>query len=263
MDKIRKIISNIFKYTLYISLFFIWINYYYSNIIFSFLISIVLSVICDLIIGVFIKKRNKHALISSQEKQLINDFSIQFLSSTKYQNINYFCSLFNNPNTKKTKEYFIIENTTFVPSYSKQEITNDDVFQIYRTINIKTKNLVVLCKSASSEAKILAKNIENYNFVILTENDVFFKFLKPLNACIPKSINFKKTKKLKFKEFLSIALNKNTSKGYFTSGFIILLSSLIIKYKIYYIIFASLLFILAYISHFNVWFNKSESNDFV
>ena len=92
---------------------------------------------------------------------------------------------------------------------------------------------------------------------------MYFKFLKPLNAPIPNSIKLKETQKLKFNQIVATALNKSTSKNYFTSGFIILISSLFIKYKVYYIIFASILFILAYISHFNVWFNKAESNDFV
>lgn len=202
-------------------------------------------------------------IIKSKEKKLIKDFSMAFMCSTKYQNINYFTSLFSNPITKKTKDYFIINDTTFIPYYFKSELDNDDIMSIYRSHSIKTKNLVVLCTNISSSAKVLAKNIDNYNFVVLDENDVYFKFLKPLNATLPSTIRLKENKKLKFKEFISIALNRHTSRGYFTSGFIILISSLFIRYKIYYIIFASLLFVLAYISHFNVWFNKPESNDFI
>lgn len=263
MEHIKKFISDSFKYTLYISIFFIWINYYYSSVITSFIISIILSIITDKIIGLFVNKRNEHIIIKQEEKNKIKQFSMQFLCSTKYQNINYFYSLFKNPTTKKTKSYFVIQNTTFVPYYNKKELTEDDVIFIYKNIPVNTDNLVVLCVNATNSATIFAKSINNYKFVILNENDVYFKFLKPLNALLPNSIKFKQSKKLKFKEILTIALNKNTSKGYFTSGFIILISSIFIKYKIYYIIFASLLFILSFISYFNVWFNKLENNDFV
>lgn len=263
MYKLSKILSTFFKYVLYISMFFIWIYYYNRNLILSVILSVILSLICDFIISIFVKKRNANAVIKNNEKKKIIEFSNQFLFSTTFQNINYFCDLFNNPNTKKFKTYFIINETTFLPLYQKFEIDENDILNIYKSINVKTKNLVVLCKNYSTNALNLSKSIDNFNFVLLNENDVFFKFLKPLNAMLPKTINFKKTKKLKAKEILSIALNKHTAKGYFFSAFIILISSIFIRYKIYYIAFAFILFILCYFSYFNVWFNKEAENDFV
>ena len=263
MYKISKILNIFFKYVLYVSMFFIWIYYYNRQLVFSFVLSIILSVICDFIISIFVKKRNTNAIIKNEEKKKILDFSNQFLFSTTFQNINFFCDLFKNPNTKKFKNYFIINNTTFLPYYTKIELDENDITNIYKSINVKTKNLVVMCKNCTNTGINLSKSVDNFNFVVLNENDVYFKFLKPLNATIPQNINFKKNKKLKFKELLCIALNKHTAKGYFFSAFIILISSLFIKYKIYYIVFAFMLFILCYFSYFNVWFNKESNNDFI
>ena len=191
MDKISKIISIVFKYFLYFSFIFLWVYYYNKNLVISCIISLLLSVLLDMLIGLFLKKKSNHAQIKSNEKKQIENFSKQFLFSTQFQNINYFCSLFQNPNTKKMKGYFIIQNTTFVPYYTKAELNDEDILYLYKSINVKTKNLVVLCKSISNSALILSKSIENFNFVVLNENDVYFKFLKPLNATSPNIIKFK------------------------------------------------------------------------
>lgn len=263
MVYLSKIVSTFFKYTLYVSMFFIWIYYYNRNLLLSLVLSIALSLIVDFVIMQFVKKKNSNAIIKSNEKKAIEAFSNQFLFSTTFQNINYFCDLFNNPNIKKTKNYFVIENTTFLPYYNKCELNQDDILGIYKLFNVKTKNLVVMCKSISTDALTLSKSIDNYNFVVLNESDVYFKFLKPLKASMPNNVSFKQTKKLKLKEILALALNKHTAKGYFLSAFIILLTSIFIKYKIYYIVFAFVLFLLCYFSYFNVWFNKEADNDFV
>ena len=263
MNNISKIISTLFRYGIYISLYFLWINYYYRNIFISFFLSIIISIITDKVIQIFVSKRNTYVSLKSTEKKLITDFSIHFLCSTKYENINYFSSLFHNPNTKKTKDYFIINDTTFLPYYFKRELTEDDIYTIYRSYNITTTTLVVLCSTISESAIAFSSSIENYRFVILDEKAVYAKFLKPLSATLPNTIKFKKREKLHFKEFLAIALNRHTAKGYFSSAFVILLSSLFIRYKIYYIVFATMLFVLSYISYFNVWYNRSTPNDFI
>ena len=68
MYKISKILNIIFKYVLYVSMFFIWIYYYNRQLVFSFVLSIILSVICDFIISIFVKKRNTNAIIKNEEK---------------------------------------------------------------------------------------------------------------------------------------------------------------------------------------------------
>ena len=263
MDTITKFVSNIFKYSIYVSLFFLWINYSCRNIYLSLIIAIFLSIIIDKIIQIFISKKNKYTTIKKEEQDKIKNFSIQFLCSTKFENINYFTTLFSNPNIKKTKDYFIINDTTFLPYYIKDTLIDDDIYSIYRSFNIKTKKLVVLCANITDSAQNIAQNIASYEIIPLNENDVYFKFLKPLNANLPNTITFKQKQKLKLKDFMSMGLNKHSAKSYFLSGFVILISSLFIRYKIYYIIFASLLFVLAYISYFNTWYNKSTPNDFI
>lgn len=263
MENITKFISSLFKYIIYISLFFLWINYYHRNIYFSLVLSIIFSIISDKIIQIFVSKKHKYTVLKKEEQNKIKNFSTQFLCSTKFENINYFTTLFGNPNIKKTKDFFILNNTTFLPYYIKETLDDNDIYTIYRSFNIKTNKLVVLCSKVTDSAYVISKNISNFDMIILNENDVYTKFLKPLNAIPPNTIIFKGKNKLKLKEFLSMSLNKNNAKGYFFSGFIILLSSIFIRYKIYYIVFATLLFILAYISYFNVWYNKSTPNDFI
>lgn len=263
MEVVYKIISTFFKYVLYVSMFFIWVYYYNRNLIISLLISFAISLVVDFFIGLFVKRKNAHANLKLEEKRKIEEFSTQFLFSTTFQNINYFYELFNNPNAKKTKTYFVINNTTFVPYYIKPTLCEEDVYHLFKSINLKTKNLVVLCKSVTDGGLTLAKSINNFNFIILNETEVYFKFLKPLNALIPNVATFKKQSKLKFKELLKLALNKQSAKGYFSSAFIILLSSIFVRFKIYYIVFAFILFILCFLSYFNVWFNTKQNDSLI
>ena len=62
------------------------------------------------------------------------------------------------------------------------------------------------------------------------------------------------------KDFVSYSFNKNRTKGYLFSAFVLILSSLFVRATIYYCIIASILVVFAFVSQFNPYFNKK--NDF-
>ena len=67
---------------------------------------------------------------------------------------------------------------------------------------------------------------------------------------------YEEKNKYTFKELLNIAFNKNKTKSYVVTGLIFLISSIFLRYNIYYIVFTTLMFVFALFSYFNKPFNK-------
>ena len=89
----------------------------------------------------------------------------------------------------------------------------------------------------------------------------YFKLLKVYDFYPEKVIELKQSQKITINDLLAYSLNKKRTKGYFLASCIMLFSSFLVKYNLYYIIFSTLLLILSLISFINPKFNKKISEN--
>ena len=88
----------------------------------------------------------------------------------------------------------------------------------------------------------------------VVEHDVFYddkkvaEVYKKYNFFPNQLVELNQSAKLKFKEFLTLAINKKRSKGYFFASIVLLLSSFLFRMNLYYIISSSVLLVLCLIS---------------
>lgn len=144
-------------------------------------------------------------------------------------------------------------------SYTKDNINHLITFLFSSELNeaklldiIKTKqceHLVVICSNVNAEAQNVAKAFKNRR-IDLINLEQLFELCNNKNIAIDTSyINLDKHK-ITLKEIFKNSLSRNKSKGYFISGLVLLFISIIIPFKIYYVVFSTILFILSAVCRF-------------
>ena len=93
-----------------------------------------------------------------------------------------------------------------------------------------------------------AKSMYYYSDKIIEQTKNFIN-TKDFNDA-EKILAFCYDKNLQIKDILKNSLSRSHAKGYFISGLILLFTSLIIPFKIYYVVFSSVLFILSILCKF-------------
>jgi len=243
------IISNlIFKYFALFSIAFMWLNFYSTNNIFVTFISIIIALIIGNLLGLISKYKKKKINLSLIENNKIQEISFQLLINSHKENLKFFHILLKSKNICEInfkKNQIESEEFIFVPIYNSEEITESDILNIYKN-NINVKKIIISCISFSTSTESLCNKLQNakiylldikQTFVLMKKYDLYPEITNKIN--IKKHLNFASLKKMFFA--------KQNSKRYFFSGIIILLTSFFIRYNIYYLISATLLFIFSLI----------------
>ena len=258
--KLSVMLNEVFKFLIIFCVYFLWLNYFYSNFLVSVLTSIILSALTSYILTtIFYRKQHKINLNKEEQKKL-KDATTQFIFNTLDENLAFFENLFIKKGymAKKLSYGLILtygqDTFLFLPNYTKDDITESVVINAYKISKELNINKIMLVGVEFDEyLKIFASSLNNINFAFLNENDVYNQLLKPLDYFPENKIIFKHNKKTTFKMFFNLLLNKNNSKSYFIGGIILLFSSFFIKLSLYYIIFSSILFVLSFISFNNAY----------
>ena len=103
----------------------------------------------------------------------------------------------------------------------------------------------IICSQAS--ANLNTKIFINQEIHIITKSTLYDKFFKKYNV-FPESDHINKSiTKFSFKEIIKSFFSPQKSKGYFFCGFVLIFSSIILPFHIYYLVFGSLLLIFSLI----------------
>jgi len=258
------IFDCVFKFILLFSLNIIWTLYFIRITWLSVICAIILPIIEILIGKYFLFRRNKKTAPKLQEQQHIEDVNNAFIFMAQKKVLNFFNKLFSSTHDTKIKhDYIIIGQETPIiiyPCFKLNKLNSDEIIKMYNSITEKNiKRILILCNSYETNIVQVLNNFKT-QVIILDKVKIYYNFLKPKSTFPEINSNTPTKNKLKFKEIIQIAFNKKKTKSYFLSAFFILFSSIFVSYKIYYLIFASILFIFAILSRFNFSYVKPEQD---
>ncbi len=267
MRKINLIFQEILKFTLIYLFCFVWIRYFIKKLWLSVLLTFILTSLIYLII--FCVQRNKQNKTGLKMKEK-EDAENMFLSlACQTDPMDFFVKLASkkHKNITKHKKYIVINHveekvkTLLYVDVSFEGMTISRFMSIYNSVKKeKATKIVICCKEITDKG--LSAFCQNFNekFLILDTYATYEKLYK-FYDCFPEITHqYKKEKKLAFKDFVAYSFNKKRTKGYLFSAIILIMSSLFIRMTIYYCVVASILVIFALISQFNPYFNvKTES----
>lgn len=254
--KLSKISNIIFCGTISFCLFFLWCNYYTKNIRISFF-SAIIAMLATIIIATLITiKLVKNSKLQSDSDNAYNNFRIRFSYSKIRSKLLLLKNIINFSSYKKISDYHYLIDKSSDLYFFEDSDTNIDYLQILQTHN--TNNIIIVCSKISScELDCSDINLtyfetkKIYDLLKSTQNEQLInKYLD--------NIKLKNKPKYRLKDIICIVLNKQKSKSYFWLGFVLLFSSLFTPFSNYYIIVATIMFLLAIISRFSNLFLKKQ-----
>ena len=230
-------------------LVFAWVQFFLRNLIFSLLISAIIT--SSMLITIKLIK-SKHLSRLQNKTRLEADIlkfklTIQTLPSTKFaQLIKKLIPQRLNPHIQKGDIIFTSNNTSTICTYSDEL----NVSILLKIIKEKlSDSLIIFCPDYSEDVKHISTSFQNKS-IKLVKLDELYPIFNQHNIQIDTSnINLHKCK-LTLKEIALNAISRDKSKGYFISGLILLFTSIIIPYRIYYVIFSTILLGLSIICRF-------------
>jgi len=265
--KFSYIIDFIFKVVSIFLISFIWIRLFEHNltliIIYSALITLVLSLISTIISVKKIKKEN----LSNEENLNFKNAIYKLNFYSKPQLLTFFNNMIKNKfKTTKNTDFILLENDNkkigLFFNFNFETTDKNFISLIYRKIKVnKLNKVLIFSNDFTKETKELCENFKDIKFSLLNASDTY-KFMKKYNSLPSNEIEQVKKTKYKFKDFLYIAFNKSKTKRYFFTGIIFLISSIFMRYNIYYLVFTTLMFLFAMFSFFNKPFNKKTDGGY-
>lgn len=244
--KFVNIIDTIFLSAVTFFIIFAWVQFFVKNIILSLFISTILATVVILAIRWF--KSRKYASKQNQLNRSSNlarfKLAIQTMPSVKLTTI--IKKLIPSKYTAKTTKgdiTFVKDNLTHTFTfYYENQLNDTKLLDIIKSK--KASNLTIFCSTFSQDAKLVATAFKNKKIELINLEQLY-DICNTHNIEIDTdNIDLNKSK-ITLKEILKNSLSRNKSKGYFISGLILLFTSLIIPYKIYYVVFSSILFVLS------------------
>lgn len=242
---------------------FVWARYFISNLSLALVYTAILTLAIELLIHIFLQKRERKFKLKKEEQNLAEKISANFIFSPE-KALDFFFELGKiNYSTTKHSKFVVLkrkvganqaesnEKTILFPKYSFSPLSSQDIVEILRkTAKIGARKIVVCSNKISDEAAATAKKIGDVKIILLDSNGVFLKLIKK-NNFYPKNLKEISTKqKLGFKDFIALAFSRSRAKGYLISALILIFSSFIVKTNIYYVVFSSILLIFSFICLF-------------
>lgn len=262
MFKLSSLLSIIFRITLIFLIVFIWARYYIDSLYIAIIVSCLGTIMIDLFIKLIRNKHDKTLSLKRAELEKIESINNTFLFGDENETLMFFYNLaLKKHNAIKKKDYILIEHDNgekivLMPFYTYRKVNVDDLILCVNKIKKIGPTKLVLC--VSSADSLIYKFVEKLSLeiVILNKEETYLKLLSEYNFYPDNLINLKEVQKNNIKTLVSYSLNKSRTKGYFLASCIMLFSSFLVRYNIYYIIFSTFLLILSLISFINPRFNK-------
>lgn len=265
-SKLSFLLDFLFKATLIFFISFIWLRLYIHNNTLILVLSIMITLFLSFLISIFLRKKITKINLSKKEIKEKKEYLNQLNFSTKKDNSNFLASFFREETLTKTKEYFIFikeEKVSVFNDFSFKTTSIDFLIDCIKECNKKNINkIIIFASTIDKDCFSFIKNLKNIKIKLIDYNNFYINYMKKHNIFPDIKIKYEEKTKYSFKELLNIAFSKKKTKGYVITGFIFLVSSLFLRYNIYYIIFTTIMFVFALFSYFNKPFNKNSSDTF-
>lgn len=223
-------------------LVFVWIKFYLKNIIVSLILSIVISL---LFIFITYKTYNKKITKDlSTKNALINlqKLTDALTLSSYEENLIYLNEIF--PESKIQNNYLLLPNNSIlIPKFDCVELTTNDLLSLLKNDNINKVNSITIATLKVNKLCQEFASTLNIKINFLATSDI----LKINSKEIESTIKITQKKHNTFKSIAKMFIDRKNVKGYITSSIFIIFASLIVPYKTYYLISASVLLILAFL----------------
>ena len=246
-------IVNLFdKIFVSVSIFLIiyaWLNFYIRNLFSTFILSLIFSSAIIFVLYYFLNKKQERVKLNKKSTDEMNKSFLSFRLTPKKEKLDLLYQIFSREyETKldngilsyvKDDKKHIVLIATHIDRINENELINLVDEFVYIDFDV----IDIICQDVSQN--INSNIFIDKKIVFLTKEklytDYFSKYsIFPDDSKIDTSIT-----KLKFRDILKNFFLPEKARSYFFCGLILIFSSIILPYHIYYILFGSTLLIFA------------------
>ena len=231
-------------------LFFCWFRFYSNNLVLSIFISLLITFLIVFILFFYKHKKDNKKSITAKQRKLALDCATQFRFSTPKEVRKFFYDIIKDKYKIENKPNGLIvtfenKRLMFVPSFEKEIFTSNDLATYYSYAKkYNTKQLTICSSEFDDNSKNLAKAIKTLPITLLDIYETFSQIIEPSQK-LPETVIDTQSAKLTFKQILSYAVSRDRTKNYTLFGIILIFSSFFVMFKIYYLVFGSVLLAMA------------------
>ncbi len=247
-----KIVNLFDKIFVSVSIFLIiyaWLNFYIRNLFSTFILSLIFSSAIIFVLYYFLNKKHERVKLSKKSTDEMNKSFLSFRLTPKKEKLDLLYQIFSREyETKldngilsyvKDDKKHIVLIATHIDRINENELIN----LVDEFVNLDFDVIDIICQDVSQN--INSNIFIDKKIVFLTKEklytDYFSKYsIFPDDSKIDTSIT-----KLKFRDILKNFFLPEKARSYFFCGLILIFSSIILPYHIYYILFGSTLLIFA------------------
>ena len=244
--KFVNIIDTFFIALVTMLIIFAWIQFFIKNIILSLILSTLLSLAVIYLFRYIHSKKQTRYLSAMTKKDEIIKFKLAIQTIPHTQLISLIKRLIPKKYEIKVSKgnISVIKDTVlhiFITHFDG-ELSESKLLEIIKTH--KCSNITIFCLSFNNNLKQICNAFKNKT-ISLIDLEQLYNLFNQNNITIDTSNIDLSKHKITLLEILKNAVSRNKSKGYFISGLVLLFTSLIIPYKIYYVVFSTVLFALS------------------
>ncbi len=235
-------IDDLFSSFIIFVLCLIWFRYFFNSLLLSLSLSVVVSLTISFL-RIEFRKRKSVAVTLNKEQITQMENIMTYLLLSRQEEIT---SLFNNKIKGHAKGKVIVkDNELYYLFFDNETFTLNNFYKLTKSLPKKVNVQIFAC-SFEQQLVSLIKNYTSSNIKLNAKDVIYKEYLSDIN--IDLSTQLKTETKHTFIDILKLFVRPENSKGYLFSALYILLACLIVPQKLYYVIFASILLLLAYIS---------------
>ena len=238
-------VDDLFRSFIVFVLVFIWCRYFIDGLFLALSIATIITIVISIAIMRIRKTKNDALNLTAEQKRNMDDVCTYLLLSTHNEIMN----IFNKQIMGKICGKLIVKNNHIYIPYFNQETF--DINNMYNLLKTTPYGYPIEIIAISFDPKVvkLSKELKTNNIILTSKEKMYTKYLKDIDIDIKRKLS--KASKTNFREFLKLFIRPENAKGYLFSALYILLACLIVPQKIYYMIFASILLVLALICNTN------------
>ena len=257
-----KIINLFDKVFITIAVFLIvyaWLNFFVRNLWTTFVLSLIFTFALIFLLFYFSnKKREKKSNLKKHQKEVEEKF-LAFRLLSKKQQLNLLNEIINKETicTKKMNHLVFRKDEKkhqLIVASHVEKLNQFELENLLQNLEKDTEILIVVCNEIFGNLN--TKILNNLEIELVMKNELFKNYFSPHNV-FPDCTNLKVEKpKIKLVDLMKNFFVPSKAKSYFLCGLVLIFSSIILPFHVYYLIFGSILLLFSIICKLQPLFKR-------
>lgn len=248
--KIVNLFDKVFITVAVFLIVYAWINFFVRNLWTTFVLSLIFtSALIFLLFYFSNKKQEKKSNQKNKEKE-VNEKFLTFRLMNKKQQLNLLCEIINKDTICTQKKDYLTfckegKKHQLVVASHIEKLNQFELENLLQDLEKDTQILIVICNEILNNLN--TKILNNLEIKFVMKNELFNDYFCKQNI-YPDCSNLKVEKsKIKFVDLIKNFFIPNKAKSYFFCGLVLIFSSIILPFHVYYLIFGSVLLVFSII----------------